>query len=108
MSPEEIAWVAGIIEGEGTFVAHGSGVRIGVAMTDIDIINRLAAVTGIGNVYHNLSVARPHHKPASLWCVGRRAHAVHLFAAIYPWLGRRRRERIDALLARWENTTAGG
>ena len=51
----DLAWFAGIVEGEGTFSSqgrHGSRRRpeIAVSMTDEDVIRRCHRITGVGGV----------------------------------------------------------
>jgi len=67
--PLEVAWLAGILEGEGSFISKGQA-RIQVAMTDQDIITRLAELTGVGRVYA-VRRQKPHHKDSWLWTVRR-------------------------------------
>lgn len=100
MSAEEIAWVAGIIEGEGSFVA-GAHPCIKVQMTDSDIIDRLGEVTGIGRIYHDMKVARMHHKASSGWYVNRRDHVEYIVRLVYPWLGVRRKAAAERLVERF-------
>jgi hypothetical protein len=99
MSEAETAWVAGLLEGEGSFIATAKSLAIQAAMTDRDVIDRLAAVTGVG-VMHLRRPQRAHHKPSWLWQVKRRAHIHHIAEAVLPWLGERRRAAALALLAR--------
>lgn len=99
MSEPEVAWLAGIVEGEGTFVA-GARYGIVVSMTDQDVIDRLAGMTGVGQVYHNLRTAKAHHKPPSSWCVRRVEHIEHVIRLIDPWLGERRKVAAQKLLDR--------
>ncbi len=87
MSPEEIAWVAGILEGEGTF--SGNRHRVTCAMTDRDIIARLAQTTGVGRIYFSKR-QKEHHKDVWIWSVIRRSEVTELTRAIIPWLGERR------------------
>lgn len=97
MSAAEIAWVAGIIEGEGSFAQ--SRPRIAVSMTDRDIIERLHRVTGIGHVIYDRPGQMSHHKPHSIWYVQRGEHALHLVSLIRPWLGIRRKSAALRMLS---------
>lgn len=101
MDMVDIAWVAGIIEGEGSFSLDGktSG-RITVKMTDYDIIERLQTVTNTGTIYGPYKKAQAHHKPAWHWKVYDRREVARLLLAIYPLMGERRRERIAELTDR--------
>lgn len=86
--PIEAAWLAGILEGEGSFISKGRP-KIQVAMTDQDIIIRLSKLTGVGRVYA-VRRQKPHHKDAWLWAVNRPAHVEHIIRLVLPWLGHRR------------------
>jgi hypothetical protein len=86
--PLEVAWLAGILEGEGSFISKGQA-RIQVAMTDQDIITRLAELTGVGRVYA-VRRQKPHHKDSWLWTVRRPVHVEHIIRLVLPWLGQRR------------------
>lgn len=111
MTQLEIGWVAGIIEGEGSFAVRsktnpttGNTSRSGqiqVAMTDPDILRRLAEVTGVGHV--NGPYVRPtdkaHWKPLYHWTVSRKSDLARILLAIYPLLGERRKQRVAAVLA---------
>jgi hypothetical protein len=50
MSPNNLAWLAGLIEGEGYLgIVRGRGI-VRVAMTDADVVERLRVVSGVGLV----------------------------------------------------------
>jgi hypothetical protein len=106
INPIDLAWLAGLIEGEGSFTHHVSGrkrwyhdLRIRVAMTDEDVIRRCLAVSGLGTVkgpYQRRNLA---WKPQWIWEVTRRDDAVALMTALRPLMGIRRQSQIDACLA---------
>lgn len=96
MSAEEAAWLAGILEGEGSFIST-SYCSLQVTMTDRDIIARLVAITGVGRVHERRS-QKPHHKPSQLWVVARHEQIRQLIEAVLPWLGERRSEAALRLL----------
>lgn len=100
--------MAGIIEGEGCFSTNTGpyGVKLTVKMTDEDIIRRLQAVTGAGQVRGPYS-PRSHElgtKPQWVWCVSKRADVHRIIGAVYPLLGDRRRQRIADLMPRLNRT----
>jgi len=99
MSDTDHAWLAGIVEGEGTFSRPNSqwGL-VRVVMTDKDIIDRLLAVTGIGLIHAHKS-RKPHHLQAWDWTVLRRANVHQLCGTLAPLLLERRRAAIKAILA---------
>jgi hypothetical protein len=90
MTSEQVAWLAGILEGEGSFIVKGHrAVTFQVVMTDRDIIDRLVQVTGVGRI-NGFAPAKSHYKQAWVWLVRRRAHVIFVITAVMPWLGERR------------------
>lgn len=101
----EIAWLAGLLEGEGSFMMcnnRGGGKtyrypKIVVGMTDRDIIERVAAIFGT-SVYNLPDYTYPQYqkprKPAYRAAV-QGTKAAELMKALYPWLGARRRAKVD-------------
>lgn len=106
MTEAELAWLAGILEGEGSFMVAKSRykervyryARITVQMSDADVIERVhkltqtkggiftAAATGLGNI--------PLHR---VWVSGQAAY--ELMEKLRPWMGKRRQARIDEVMA---------
>lgn len=98
MAPEEIAWVAGILEGEGYFGVRRTRynqVDITVNMTDEDVIRRLAELTGVGKVYGPYPGV---NKPRWDWKVQKFNDCIDLAKTVLPWMSVRRTEQIQALL----------
>jgi len=107
----DIAWLAGIVEGEGCFTrvsAAGTNARpsavIAIAMTDEDVVRRAAAILGGYAVSKTLSPAmlkrRPNPKPVYRVSVsGHRAAAWMM--TLYALMGKRRKARIAELLREW-------
>jgi hypothetical protein len=108
MTEVELAWVAGLLEGEGCFFPieyrtekYGPYIyaRVAVLMTDLDILQRLQSLTGVGNINGPTIRKNPRHKPLWHWVVSRHKESITLMRAVYPWMGERRRARIDEVLA---------
>ena len=106
--PVKTAWAAGLIEGEGSFSvmfrrrsAAGDRdyyvFRIRVAMTDRDVIERLHAVFGVGRLdsYANNGLGK---KRLYRWDVAKAGEVRDVCAAVYPYMGERRRAQIERLL----------
>lgn len=101
MQIQDVAWVAGILEGEGTFIVtkkrlvsgnKSLGTRIAVTMADEDVIRSLQSKTGLGTVYgpydkgkHNLG-----SKLLCTWVVGKRQDVEDLLLVVLPFLHERR------------------
>lgn len=106
MTETELAWLAGWLEGEGTFLARaprpprypGWRVVIQAASTDIDVVRRAHSLTGCGTV-RLATRQEPHHKDLWLWSVNRRADVLELASTLLPHMGSRRRASIEAILA---------
>ena len=100
----ELAWLAGLIEGEGTLrlraSRHGHPYpAVQVGMTDEDVIRRALAVSGVGHVTGPYTWGR--RKPLWLWQVNRQADAAALIMTLYGFFGRRRQEQARAVLGAW-------
>lgn len=115
-TPENLAWLAGLLEGEGSFYVRRARdrhprVAVSLQMTDRDIVERAKAIAGCGGAV--LVGDRSRHYPGKgwkdiyHWRVQAEDHAVALMWAIYPWMGARRRGQIKACLAEWSSTPRG-
>lgn len=111
LRPEQIGWLAGLLEGEGHFYKRSKAAPDGVyvypgvrlMMTDADVVERAYRLTGLGTftaASASPSRVRAGHKQVALWSVDRTEEALEVMRAIRPWMGQRRGERIDLLLAR--------
>lgn len=99
MEPERAAWLAGIIEGEGSIIwqSHHDGrcsaASIRVGMTDLDVIERLREWSGVGTIFTEKN--RPDgRKPLWRWTVAKQKDVLDLFDAIEPYLLSRRGSRL--------------
>lgn len=98
MTEGEVGWVAGLLEGEGSWTRHRNNrTYISVQMTDQDIINRLHLVTGVGTTFFTKR-KKPHHKDSWRWQVAAQAQVASLTEAVLPWMGKRRSGRIAELM----------
>lgn len=107
LTEAEAAWIAGIYEGEGclqrNLTRNGNSESIcwqlKIAMSDFDVIDRLASLAGIGSVQKETVPRIPGRKLMARWCVSSRADVLAVVQAIRPWLGHRREARADEFLA---------
>lgn len=107
-SPLNIAWLAGLFEGEGCAWLRESaktGKRnrfvLQIAMTDEDIVRRAHAIAGVGSVHERTRLTKG-GKRVWTWSVTNAEHAAGLAMTIYTFLGSRRQARIRELLAAWK------
>jgi hypothetical protein len=105
-NPLDAAWLAGIMEGEGSFCFLKNGkrksgvIKIQIGMTDRDVIDRVAKLMENAPVY-NLRI-RPDRKPAYLVAkTGYAAERIMIF--LRPMMGERRKSQIDESLSKWQS-----
>lgn len=99
MTPTELAWAAGLFEGEGTIRINKPSMRnwgtlcASVVNTDSDVTDFFQARWP--GYLKPCGVSKPNHRPAWMWVIA--AHkAVEFLRAIRPYVVRRRViERID-------------
>lgn len=96
ISSAEVAWVAGILEGEGCWTGSGNKWRIAVRMTDVDIIERLHTLTGVGTIGKS-EAPKPKHRQCYYWFVTKDIDKLWLTNLVLPWLGVRRSAKIATL-----------
>ena len=92
MGETNVAWLSGLFEGEGCInqdKRKKATWRLRVVMTDLDVIQRLQAITGVGNV-SEITKQAAHHKTAYQWIVYRKEHIQNLLTQMLPYLGNRR------------------
>ncbi len=98
---ENLAWAAGLFEGEGCFSsAGGRGLHASVNMTDEDVVRRFQSVVQMGIIYPR-KPARVGWKPQWQWLIGSFEHFQALGAMLWPWLHARRRARFKTILKRY-------
>lgn len=111
ISVKEIAWVAGILEGEGTFCLNNESVRFALAMTDLDIVEK------VRNIVDKTKIISSHSEQNSKDGYERKTrytftvigdHAISWMMTIYPLMGLRRKTKIRELLQYWKVKRAYG
>lgn len=114
MTPQQLGWVVGIVEGEGCISCHVTPrinndyvyAQVTVAMADEDVIRRLGEWAGIGRINGpHLSPCRAEagHKPQWKWHVTRWAEVDALIDVLWPLLGERRRQQAVVVRQRMAN-----
>lgn len=100
----EIAWAAGIFEGEGTVTPKcGKGsqhrYQAAVIMTDEDVLRRFSDVVGLGRFYGPYQPTNPRALPIWRWMTTKNSEVATLFELIGPWLGKRRTRAFEHAIA---------
>lgn len=102
MKATDVAWLAGLLEGEGYFAPPTRGMwspQIRILMTDRDVIERVAEFLGGANI--RIRRARGRRREAyGVMLHGRQA--IGVMFTVYPFMGARRQERIREAVAEWK------
>lgn len=104
MSEVECAWMAGLIDGEGTIVRTKNGrdnYSLRLSNTSRPLLDRIMEVAGTGALY-DIPKHQSHHKSAWLWQVNTR-NAALLLRQVLPWLIVKR-ERAEEVLSTFDHT----
>lgn len=103
MSEIEIAWLAGLFEGEATFGFQSENVRpkrvrITIAMTDKDVIRRVYETLGSGYFNENSPRVREDRKPLWIVSLGSQKDCKDLMQLFSPHMGERRLAKFEELI----------
>jgi hypothetical protein len=99
--PADIAWAAGLFEGEGCFTSTrrvNLTPRAELRTTDIDVLQRFARIVRVGTIRSERASGPRHHKPVWAWSAGG-ANAIAVAELLLPHLGARRTKRANLLIA---------
>ena len=111
MRDVDIAWAVGLFEGEGCIGIWKTQkdhvlplIRLTVAMTDRDVVERFCRIVECGRVSPEKTLRQPTksgrpRKPVHVWQISNRADVERLLLAFRPWLGARRSAKADEVLA---------
>lgn len=94
-SSEQVAWAAGLFEGEGSITHTRTDLQLTLVNTDLEIVQRFDAIVARGKIYGPYVRGYTdgcRRKPRWLWVAkGDAAHDV--LDLLGPWLSARRREQ---------------
>ena len=90
----DIAWLGGILEGEGCFsLVRGKHPIIRLSMTAGDTVTRVAAIVGLKTYRYRTS-----------WVLDiRGAYAIQWMMTLYPYLGKQRKGVIADIIRSWRS-----
>lgn len=96
---EQIAWAAGVFEGEGCITHHTGRLAVTVKNTDHWLVSRFLSAVGIGKVYGPYeNRCRDAYKRKVFWVwMAFEDDAREVIGALSPWLSPRRLERAREL-----------
>ena len=100
-----LPWLAGLLEGEGTFTARRNGTWVGISveMSDRTTVHRVASMLGASSIHRDKGRPELGWRPTFVAHIsGNRARPWLL--ALRPWMGERRGAAIDLALDSWTPT----
>lgn len=112
ITPRDVHWLAGLLEGEATFGmwqrhhrsargrGHSRSAFLSLKMTDRDVVERAASLMQCCSVYTDKK-QQPHHKTA----YSTRSHgikAIGWMMTLYGLVGNRRQARIREIVTAWK------
>lgn len=109
--PQDLAWLAGLYEGEGCLVRkHDTrndtvSWELSISSTDEDVIRRAHAVARVGSI-NFIKRQKPHWSDKYRWRVSKRDHIARVINEIIDQLGIRRRVRVEEFLG-WYAEVSG-
>ncbi len=108
---ENIVWLAGYLEGEGSFAINPDRRYIGISVTstDLDILRKIKDIFEFGNIccsykpenYKYVKSCNPGKKTQWKWRSHKGAIVYALMVAIFPFMGIRRKEKIKECIKSW-------
>lgn len=108
MESNDLHWLAGLLEGEGSFLkgppSKPNACAISIQSTDEDVLAHVSTLLGVR--YHRSRARQSHHK--DYFSLHKRGQAAgNLMRELRPLMSRRRRDQIDAALASQRERHAG-
>lgn len=95
-----IRWLAGFIEGEGSFICKYLGVKISIALTDLDVLETVQK--NFGGTIYEVKRRQEHYKDTWVWVInGEKAY--DLTRRLLPYLHSRRKIQALKLIDKYEN-----
>ena len=96
----DLAWAAGLFEGEGCVRLDDGRTRLELETTDQDVALDFASIMRSGTVrQRNKNWRHPHHKTSWRWQAGAIEDVTRICGWLYPFLGERRRAKMTHCLA---------
>jgi intein/homing endonuclease len=93
---EQICWVAGLFEGEGSVYKQKGRLRVSIEMTDLDVIETVQKLFG-GSVSKRIP-KKSHWKISWKWRLTNNKESTAFLIKILPFLHERRTARIKELM----------
>lgn len=96
----QLSWLAGLLEGEGSFMFNAPSPVIALQMTDKDVVQRVAQMLDDAKLCGPYTYRGNNVK--QVWaCRMQGRDAVPWMAALYPLMGERRKQQIESAIEKW-------
>lgn len=95
---EDLAWAAGLFEGEGTVTRSDGVPRLALKMIDFDIVRHFGEVVGFGRTFGPYGPYKQddgHKRQPFLVWIATGDGGLAVAELLRPWLGQRRIEQIE-------------
>jgi len=103
LSPVDIAWLAGLLEGEGCFDLMKVCPRVRLTMCDLDVLIKAADLLGCHRVINfSRKTGRENNLNPAYYTALHGEPAINIMKIIRPLMGERRGKKIDEILASWD------
>ena len=96
----DVAWLAGLMEGEGSFFLTGGQPKMSLLMSDEDVVARAAAIIGTKHRGPYGPYGASTKKTWQLTITNSRA--AQWMMTLYVFMGERRKQKIEELLTHWK------
>jgi hypothetical protein len=97
----DIAWAAGLFEGEGC-ISYGERpsrrLMLRLCSTDEDVVQRFREIVGVGSIYGPVSRTNKRHKPYWVYNTTSFEDSQYLLCLFWQWLGKRRKAKAISAL----------
>ena len=107
LNATEVAWAAGLLEGDGHFgtMNDGRSLRVKLNLTDYDVTRRFADTFGasVNGPYDHEHKDGHVRKPYWRTDIVKRDLAMTIMGAVWPHPGKRRRIQVKNSILRWKN-----
>lgn len=102
----DLAWLGGLLEGEGAFMSKNGCPQISLQTTDQDVLDRAAALLGTKRQGEGWKAkGKATYKPVYA-CRVHGTHAISWMMTLYTFLGARRRAKITEIIEAWKASKA--
>lgn len=98
----DLAWAAGLFEGEGCICFSNKTILLSVDMTDEDTVHKFFKIIGYGYLNGPYKAKKISYKPHWQWRVQGNQYPQTIIAAFWPWLGSRRKQQFKDSVAKWK------